>query len=551
MPSRLDVLLDCLKNKRKQGDYWMASCPAHADDDPSLSIKLSESGNILLHCFAGCDTDSIVQSLDLDIGVLFPNTEEKKTGSVVSHKVTLNSLARHVGLEQSFLTDLGLSRMNGGVGVPYYDQKNNLLYYKQRVALSGKSKYRYPPGSKATPYGLWRLSDAAKKRALCIVEGESDCWTLWNHNIPALGVPGASSFKVITSDHLENVDQIFVVQEDDEAGERFQLALGQHLREIGYRGKIRIVQMKDAKDPNELFKLKNGEFRQSFRAACSKSRPWNGDFIKDMVCVMSEVEEAEGIDFIWKPYIPRGVLTIASGMPGVGKSSLAYMLAADLSSGKILPNETEMRKPMRVMLFSSEDDPSAVIRPRLLAHGADLNNVTAFDFEHYGFRFDESGLANLEMMIGSFKPDLLVFDPVVEFVGAIDINRANEVRAKLSPLRRLVALYDVGCLIIAHVNKAGTGEFLNDVVGSQDFGAIVRSAIGVYKPPQDDYVVVKHTKANMTALGRTMKFEHRDGVFRVFESLRQKLDRYDKVASGSVDNVVDFRTAAEQEKVPI
>ena len=211
-----------------------------------------------------------------------------------------------------------------------------------------------------------------------------------------------------------------------------------------------------------------------------------------------------------------------------------------------------MREPMRVMLFSSEDDPSIVIKPRLLSMGADLKKVTAFDFESYQFRFDESGLSNLEMMMMNFKPDLLVFDPIVEFVGAIDINRANEVRAKLGPLRDLVASYHVGCLIVAHVNKAGTGQFLNDVVGSQDFGAIVRSAIGLYRKPDGHYLIMKHTKANMTALGKTLTFEHtKDGELQLYETLRQQLDRFDKVESGSVDNVVDFRRAAAQEDVPI
>ena len=30
---------------------------------------------------------------------------------------------------------------------------------------------------------------------MVLVEGESDCHTLWHHGVEALGIPGASNFK--------------------------------------------------------------------------------------------------------------------------------------------------------------------------------------------------------------------------------------------------------------------------------------------------------------------------------------------------------------------
>lgn len=37
-------------------------CPAHADDTPSLSVRLGDSA-ILFHCFAGCDTSAVLKAL--------------------------------------------------------------------------------------------------------------------------------------------------------------------------------------------------------------------------------------------------------------------------------------------------------------------------------------------------------------------------------------------------------------------------------------------------------------------------------------------------------
>ena len=45
-----------------QGDYAMCRCPAHADGDPSLSVRVGRSA-VLFHCFAGCTSDAIVDAL--------------------------------------------------------------------------------------------------------------------------------------------------------------------------------------------------------------------------------------------------------------------------------------------------------------------------------------------------------------------------------------------------------------------------------------------------------------------------------------------------------
>lgn len=43
----------------------MTHCPSHDDNVPSLSVKVVPTKNKpLLHCFAGCDYDTIYQALD-------------------------------------------------------------------------------------------------------------------------------------------------------------------------------------------------------------------------------------------------------------------------------------------------------------------------------------------------------------------------------------------------------------------------------------------------------------------------------------------------------
>ncbi len=52
-----------LKAKRVGPSKYIASCPAHDDRTPSLSIKESHTGKILVHCFAGCSQDEVISAL--------------------------------------------------------------------------------------------------------------------------------------------------------------------------------------------------------------------------------------------------------------------------------------------------------------------------------------------------------------------------------------------------------------------------------------------------------------------------------------------------------
>ncbi len=51
-----------LGNPRRNGDGWLARCPAHDDKNPSLSLK-NHNGRILVHCHAGCSQEAVVAAL--------------------------------------------------------------------------------------------------------------------------------------------------------------------------------------------------------------------------------------------------------------------------------------------------------------------------------------------------------------------------------------------------------------------------------------------------------------------------------------------------------
>lgn len=70
--SALDLLLSHLnKVKRIGNDRWKACCPAHDDKSPSLAIRDAE-GRLLLHCFGGCSTESVLSAVGLTFADLMP-----------------------------------------------------------------------------------------------------------------------------------------------------------------------------------------------------------------------------------------------------------------------------------------------------------------------------------------------------------------------------------------------------------------------------------------------------------------------------------------------
>lgn len=48
---------------KRVGKCWMARCPAHADDTPSLSIDEGHGGRVLFHCHAGCAQEEVAAVL--------------------------------------------------------------------------------------------------------------------------------------------------------------------------------------------------------------------------------------------------------------------------------------------------------------------------------------------------------------------------------------------------------------------------------------------------------------------------------------------------------
>jgi hypothetical protein len=99
------LLLNLDKVKRTSNNSWMACCPAHADKSPSLSIKDTGDGRLILKCFAGCETIDVLNAVGLDWDdVMPPKTQYTPTVKPVKHTIYATDALRILKTESQIIT---------------------------------------------------------------------------------------------------------------------------------------------------------------------------------------------------------------------------------------------------------------------------------------------------------------------------------------------------------------------------------------------------------------------------------------------------------------
>jgi hypothetical protein len=242
--------------------------------------------------------------------------------------------------------------------------------------------------------------------------------------------------------------------------------------------------------------------------------------------IQADTIQEESINYLWFPCLPRKMASLLDGDPGVGKTGLACLIAASVTRGWAMPDQTGKPTlapdgPGAVLMVALEDNLGAVIIPRLKQCGADLSRI-AFVNECVG---DDGNprpftLADLPLLadyMERVRPRFVYIDAIQSVLGAkADINRANQVTALLAPLKKLAEQYDCAVLCSRHPAKPGqnTAKVLYRGMGSQAFVGTVRYGLFIEEHPSDSSKsLLVHYKANGSALGRTIIFSKAQGKF--------------------------------------
>ena len=292
------------------------------------------------------------------------------------------------------------------------------------------------------------------------------------------------------------IERIYLCLDNDEAGNNACTFITD-----GLPMKYDVFRMlPNLKDWNEILPSDLENKAKAYRLLQRPERPSEPPV--DMIR-LSDVEQTE-VNWLWKPYIPFGKLTILQGNPGEGKTWFAMQLAAACTNRVPIPG-MELLEPFNVIYQTAEDGLGDTVKPRLMEAGANLERVLTINDADLPVTLSDE---RIEKAIRQNSAKLLIIDPIQAFIGAdVDMNRANEVRPVFRALGDVAQRTGCAIMLIGHLNKAAGMQSTYRGLGSIDFTACVRSLLFIGKKKDDPNVrVLTHEKSSLAPPGPSVAF---------------------------------------------
>ena len=325
------------------------------------------------------------------------------------------------------------------------------------------------------------------------------------HNYLSLGGVSGKALRQFLSQRPD-VERVFLCLDADKAGEDACKRLAALLPDTVSVTRIQPC-MKDWNDV--LVHRAEISNRNYFKSIVLKEPP-KKDSVK--IIRMSDAELTP-VEWLWKPYLPFGKLSVLQGNPGEGKTYFAMHLAAACTNGKLLPNMERM-EPFNVIYQTAEDGLGDTVKPRLIEAGADLDRVLVIDDSDVQLTLSDE---RIEKAIIENNARLVIIDPIQAYLGAdVDMNRANEVRPIFMRLGQVAQRTGCAILLIGHLNKAAGMQSLQRGLGSIDIAAAVRSVMFIGKLKHDPTMrILTHEKSSLAPPGVSLAFSlGNEGGFR-------------------------------------
>ena len=325
------------------------------------------------------------------------------------------------------------------------------------------------------------------------------------HNYLSLGGVSGKALQQFLSERPD-VERVFLCLDADKAGEDACKRLAALLPDT-----VSVTRIQPCmKDWNDVLVHRAEIPNRNYFKSIVLKEPSKPETVK--IIRMSDVELTP-VEWLWKPYLPFGKLSVLQGNPGEGKTYFAMHLAAACTNGKLLPNMERM-EPFNVIYQTAEDGLGDTVKPRLIEAGADLDRVLVIDDSDVQLTLSDE---RIEKAIIENNARLVIIDPIQAYLGAdVDMNRANEVRPIFMRLGQVAQRTGCAILLIGHLNKAAGMQSLQRGLGSIDIAAAVRSVMFIGKLKHDPTMrILTHEKSSLAPPGVSLAFSLGDeGGFR-------------------------------------
>ncbi|MCF7802669.1 MAG: DUF6371 domain-containing protein [Candidatus Marinimicrobia bacterium] len=241
---KFEELLSNLQGvKEGQGGQFTALCPAHKDHEPSLSVKQTQDGTMLLKCFTGCSVEAICQSIGIQVSDLFKNKHRKESQQhrMSSSKFVDNSLYEKCLSQQAlnpfakFLANdafcsletqrrFHIGYLENGFTVFFQVDQNLQIINAKQIKYDNrghriKNQTGFPlikksEGGRQILYGLWQLPC---DRPVMLVESEKTAVIMsqWRTDFVWIAKGSAHGLTKEKAQPLQNRDVTLLIDADD------------------------------------------------------------------------------------------------------------------------------------------------------------------------------------------------------------------------------------------------------------------------------------------------------------------------------------------------
>jgi hypothetical protein len=213
--------------------------------------------------------------------------------------------------------------------------------------------------------------------------------------------------------------------------------------------------------------------------------------------IVPRAEDIRAPRFLYENRILVGAWNGVIGPPDIGKGTTQLDIAARATRGE-LPG-CRYGQPVVTLLIGSEDNLAEVLVPRLMAAGADLDQMRVLKYDD-GVAPDLVGdLDQVRAAVVENGVELVLVDQVLDHIDAdVNTHGQHDVRRVLGPMGRLADAENFAAVFTAHPNKA-TGVQLRDRMGgSSQFLAVPRCVLALgWHPDRPGYRALVRVKGNV------------------------------------------------------
>jgi putative DNA primase/helicase len=208
----LQRVLALLDGVEQLNGYYKALCPAHADHDPSLSVREGNDGQVLLHCHNNCTPEKVVGAIGLTMSDLFPHPRRNGKG----HRRKIAEYDYHNAAGRRLYQTVR------------YEPKT----FRQRRPKAGGGWAWNLKGVEPVLYRLPEVLEAVRSgETVYVVEGEKDADRLRELGLTATTAPmGAGKWRDSYSETLRGAN-VVILPDNDEAGLRHARQIAANLSE--------------------------------------------------------------------------------------------------------------------------------------------------------------------------------------------------------------------------------------------------------------------------------------------------------------------------------